>query len=98
MSFHNPYMKTPDWGQGMQDIGQQIMLMRLMQQLMGGGDQQTQTPDTSPQGMPPPMSNIQPQQGIGQDVLGGAQGQLGQQQMDPQMLMMIMQLLQGRQQ
>ena len=86
MSFHNPYMKTPDWGQGMQDIGQQIMLMRLMQQLMGGGDQQPQMPTTIP-----------PQGGMsGQHVMGQAQPEMGQQQMDPQ-IMMILQALMRRQ-
>ena len=96
-SFYNPYMKTPDFAQGGSDIMQQLMLMKMLRQLMGGNQQPQVSPDTSPQGAPPPMSNIQPPQGIGNQILGGAQTQLGQQQMDPQ-IMMLLQMLMRRQQ
>ena len=82
--FYNPYMKTPDWGAGMQDIGQQLMMMRLMQQLMGRGNRPQQMPQAQGQGgigAQPPMTPQTPAMG---------------QQMDPQMLMMVIQAIMNR--
>ena len=85
-NFYNPYMKTPDFGQGSSDIVNQLMMMMMMKRMMGGGDQQPQMPTTIP-----------PQGGMsGQHVMGQAQPEMGQQQMDPQ-IMMILQALMRRQ-
>jgi hypothetical protein len=98
MSFYNPYMKTPDFGQGTQDIMNQIMQFMLMKQMMGpqGGQ-----PGGAPPGqtqMPPPMSNIQPN--LGQQITSQAPPSMGQQQrppqIDPQMIMMLLQMMQRR--
>ena len=54
-SFHNPYQKGPDVGQGLQGIFQQIMQAMMMKKMMGGGGA-----DKGPIGMdtvqPPPMN------------------------------------------
>jgi hypothetical protein len=76
MPFYNPYMKTPDWGSGMQDIGYQLMLMKMIQQMMGQGRQQPQVPQTA----------MRPAQNMG-GIPAQAPGQMGQ----PNLLQMLMQ-------
>ena len=96
MSFYNPYSKYPDIGQGMQDIGQQLMMMRLMQQLMGRGNRPQQMPQAQGQGgmgagaQAPPQQMGQPPQGAG-SPFGSPMPQ-----MDPQMLMMVIQAIMNR--
>ena len=82
-NFYNPYMKTPDFAGGAQDIMNQVMMMRLMQQLMGQ-NQQPQIPQ--PQGQP----------GIGAGAGMPPQTPGMGQQIPPQVLMMLMQLMQRR--
>ena len=100
-------MKTPDWGQGIGDIGQLLMMMKLMSQ-MGGPKEQPGSPLQgmgtggmgAGQGMPPEQlqaprpgaaSMSPPQQGVG--------GAFGTQMppMDPQMIQMLIQMLMQRQ-
>lgn len=89
--FYNPFMKTPDWGQGMQDAGQWLMMMQMMNRMFPQ-TKTTEIPSTTPQEIPPPMSGIQPPQGMGQQITGAAPSQMGQ-QISPQMLMMLMNML-----
>jgi len=91
MSFYNPYMKTPDFGQGASDIMNQIMMMQMMKRMFPQ-TQTTEIPSTTPQGMPPPMSSIQPPQGMGQQITGAAPSQMGQ-QIPPHMIEMILNLI-----
>ena len=58
MSFNNPYMKQPDFGQGMSDIMQQVMQM-LMIKKMGG------------QGQPQGGATNDPGMGLGTSMPGG---------------------------
>jgi len=106
MPFYNPYMKSPDWGSGAQDIISQLMQMMMMNRMFPQNKTTEQT-DVGPQGMPPPMSNIPPVQGAGQQILGGAPqgmpptggpGGSPMPQVDPQMMQMIMQMLMQQQQ
>ena len=90
--FYNPYSKYPDFGQGASDIMYQMRMMQLMKMLMGQNQQQS--PDATPQQAPPPMANIPPPQGIGQQITGAAPSTMGQQQFDPQLMMILRMLMQ----
>jgi len=95
-SFYNPYMKTPDWGQGASDLVNQLMMMMMMKKMKDPQTKTTETTDVGPQGMPPPMSNIPPAPGMGQQITGGAPTSIptgGPPQMDPQMIQMLLQML-----
>jgi hypothetical protein len=113
MSFYNPYMKTPDWGQGISDIGNQLMLMMMLKRMMGPSEKTERTPGvteppTGRHGMSM-MAGAQPQPGqmpptggppmTGQMIQGAAPSQMGQQPppMNPQMLQMLIQMLMQRQ-
>lgn len=107
MSFYNPYMKTPDWSQGIGDIASQIQMMLMLKKLMpqqqgqqqgppmtpmpqnrmgGGGGLPGLSPGNAVMGAAPQQMNDQPySQGGGQNPLSN---------MDPKMLMMIMQMIQ----
>jgi len=43
MSFYNPNMKGPDWGQGLQGLMQNIMMAMMMKKMFPGGSK-TQAP------------------------------------------------------
>ena len=111
MSFYNPYMKTPDWGQGFGDIGQLLMMLRLMQDMRGPKETTERTPGvteppTGRHGMSM-MAGAQPQGPLssggppvtGQMIQGAAPTQMGQQPppIDPQMIQMLIQMLMQRQ-
>jgi len=99
MSFYNPYMKTPDFGQGMQDLVNQILQMLMMKQMMGQGRQQQPTPPPQAGGnmmtgagmQAPPQQMPQMPQGAGSPF--GTQ----MPQIDPMMLQYIMQMMSRRQ-
>ena len=73
--FYNPYMKTPDWGSGIQDIVGQLMQIMMMNKMFPQS-KTTETPEMGPQGMPMPrhgmamQAGAQPQAG-GQPPTGG---------------------------
>jgi len=104
MSFYNPYMKTPDWGQGIGDIGQLLMMMKLMSQ-MGGPKETTERtpgvtePPTGRHGMSM-MAGAQPQPGAMPQTGGPPQaGPTGApMQMNPQIMMLLQMLMQQGQQ
>jgi hypothetical protein len=50
MSFNNPYMQKPDYGQGFQDVASQVMQMLLMKKMFPGQGGE-QAPDLQAQGM-----------------------------------------------
>lgn len=85
-SFYNPYSKYPDFAQGGSDVAYQIMMMKLMQQLMGRGQQQGPQMQGGAMGgagaspMPPAQQQT-PQMGGG---------------IDPKMLMLLQMFLQNR--
>jgi hypothetical protein len=59
MSFYNPYKKTPDYGQGIQDLIQQLLPILMMNKYMGKGKAgATATAPTSPQ---EPLENVMKQ-------------------------------------
>ena len=96
-SFYNPYMKTPDYSQGANGIMQQIMQILMMKQMMGGqqgqptsGGQNFIGPQqpTTQTGLPQMPS----QQGMGGTGGTGGMG-VGLQNMNPQMIMAIIQQL-----
>lgn len=77
MSFYNPYMKTPDWGQGVSDFKNKA-LMVLMAMMSGGmipgmeggaGGNPMAALGATQAGAN--MSNIPPPQGMGQQILSG---------------------------
>lgn len=96
--FYNPYMKTPDWGQGFQDMSSRMMMMLLMKQLMG-----QQQPQQQPQMQRQPMpqyptgaGGLDLSQNIGSLMSMGAtpqsmgMGQMGMPQGQPQVPQMGM--------
>ena len=128
MGFHNPYMETPDWGSGISDFKNKILMLIMAMNGMPGGGGESSSMSSLGETMPglgrhgmSMMAGAQPQPGsmpptggppmTGPMVQGGApssfpptggpptQTQLPTQmpQMDPQMLMMIMKMMQGRQ-
>ncbi len=120
MSFYNPYMKNPDWSQGIGDIASQIQMMLMLKKLMpqqgkfgGAGAVGASAPQAGgsiggAMGQPPPMPMPQNRMGggMGAGVMGQAPPQMNDQpysqgggqnplsNMDPKMLMMIMQMIQ----
>lgn len=102
MPFTNPYMKTPDWGSGIQDIVSQLMQMMMINRMLPQ-NKTTEETVTEPQQLPMPrhgMSMMAQSPGRGQPPMQGAQAppipgvQQGG-QIDPQMMMMLMQMMQG---
>ena len=95
-NFYNPYSKYPDIGQGTSDLVNQIMMMLMMKKMMGQG-QQPNVPQSAGQG------------GAGVGVGAGMQGAMGNApqgmdspfgtpySQDPQLMMMLMQMMQRRQ-
>ncbi len=122
MSFYNPYMKNPDWSQGVGDIASQIQMMLMLKKLMPQGGQSKfggagAVGAPAPQaggsiggamGQPPPMPMPQNRMGggMGAGVMGQAPPQMSDQSysqgggqnplsnVDPKILMMIMQMIQ----
>ena len=88
MPFYNPYMKTPDWGSGAQDIISQLMQMMMMNRMFPQNKTTESLGATEPTGGSPLMAG---------PLQGAAPPQMGQQQMDPQ-LMQILQIMFRRQQ
>lgn len=87
MSFYNPYMQTPDYGQGIQDITSRILQMIMMKRMFPGQDKEGEQLDLQAQG----AGGIGTSQGtpwtmnsqLGQTPLGGGG-------MDPMLLQMLM--------
>ena len=52
MSFYNPYMKGPDFAQGINDMVSKLMQMMMMKQVFGRGPANTQTQDMANTPMP----------------------------------------------
>lgn len=104
MSFFNPYMSKPDYGQGFGDLRNLILQIMTQGKMGGGGGQQQPMPQ---QGAPMPGGGTNPgamsmSMPSGQPMGGGMNpgamsmsrpGGMGQGQMNPQMLMMLIQKL-----
>jgi hypothetical protein len=97
-SFYNPYQKGPDFGQGIGDIANQIMQVLMMKKMFPGQQQQAtlgQTPLGLPGGGGPMGGQFQQPPGQMPDQPFAQGGTMGQPQMDPKMLMLLMKLLGG---
>jgi hypothetical protein len=104
-SFYNPYSPKVQWGQGIQDMMNQIMQIMMLKKMMGGG----QGGPTQSMGQTPMPGNAlgSASMGSGAGLMGGApsamQGQSypgamggGQgQQIDPQIMALIQKLMSG---
>jgi hypothetical protein len=104
MSFNNPYMNKPDWGQGIQDLVQQLLPILMMNKMYKepGAPQQGQPgrqgsmlPQGPQQGLPMSMgtpgsagTSSNPQK-----IMGGNMTMGMPKQMDPQMMQKIMAIL-----
>ena len=73
MSFYNPYMKGPDFAQGINDMVSKLMQMMMMKQVFGRGPANTQTQEMA--NTPMPQARGQGQMGNPmQSVVGQAPG------------------------
>lgn len=93
MSFYNPYMKGPDWGQGISDVINDLKMKKLIEQIMGG-QQGGQQPNA---GIMAQARGGSGQPGIAQGAPGANVGQWQQGQgLDPQMIFKILMMMQGQ--
>ena len=102
MSFYNPYMKTPDWGQGIGDIQDrilQILTLGMMGKQQGPSDfALSQLKPMMPNDMPTPQMGGA--YGSAGGMMGGGAGGMGaggagggMAGIDPQMLMQLLKML-----
>jgi hypothetical protein len=82
MSFYNPYMSGPDWGQGIGDIASQITQMLMIKKMFPDGKKSIGTTAVPQQGMmgqsqrpPMPSDTMQDRPGFGPGA--GAMGMAG---------------------
>lgn len=89
MSFFNPYMKGPDYGQGMQGIISQLMQLLMMGKMFPGQQQQPQTPQQTAEAAGHAGGQIAPQPDaarLAQTIMPQQQGMTGLQGMGQPMM------------
>lgn len=109
-NFYNPYMKTPDWGAGISNIFNQIMQLRMFNQMFPKSEVDIKDLEQAmPQGMPSgqPWGGLQgmPQNQFGQQPMpnmnfgqgfGLGQGQQGQFNLGQDPFSQLMQMFQSQ--
>jgi hypothetical protein len=94
-NFYNPYSSQPQYGQGISEAIQQFIQMIMMKKMMGGQQQQGQQQIPPGQGalMGRTGMGATGQMGMGQSGMGQAGQAGGQGQIDPQMIIQLLQML-----